>query len=98
MHVKAENLQHFYLFYERLVYEVDDIFSFIGFKSAGQSEKVLSLSFYCCACAYFHCFWPAKLMTSSKLYGTPSAKILPKRNMSWVTMSIRNCTIARFTI
>ena len=90
-----------FLFNEKMLHLVDDIFWHLGFKSAEHADKVMSQIInycdYCNYCDYFYYFRLESIMASLRAYGWLNATPSPKRFVSWVQVTVRFCVMAGFT-
>ena len=83
MDEEGKRFENHYLFDDKLVHLVDEIFWLMGFKSAEHADKVISQIIdyfdYCNYCAYLHYFRSALRTTSLRAHGTANVQTLLKR-------------------
>ena len=80
-----------FLFNEKMLHLVDDIFWHLGFKSTEHAEKVMSQIInycdYCNYCDYFHYFRLESIMASLRTHMRINTAPLQKRFVIWVKES-----------
>jgi hypothetical protein len=88
--------EKWFLFNEKMVHLVDDIFWHLGFRSAEHADKVTYQKniHYFDYCTYFAYFRFALKTTFLTAYGLPNAKTSPKIFMTWVLVTVRYCVTA----
>jgi hypothetical protein len=87
-----------FLFNEKMVHLVDDIFWHLGFRSAEHADKVtyqktfrVIILIIALILAYFRF---ALKIAFLRAYGLPNAKTSPKICMTWVLVTVRYCVTA----
>ena len=101
IHTNGQTFTNLFLFNEKMLHLVDDIFWHLGFKSAEHAEKVMrqiiNYCDYCNYCDYFYYFRLESIMASPRAYGSINATPLQKGFVIWVQDTVRFCVMAGST-